>query len=100
MRPCSWSTKRDNGMCASLDPVAKEHQGYLTELTAAGLLIPLGVPGLYGRSGVFEGVIEHFERYVTRMGEHLKPEVMRFPPILSRKEYLTTDHIETFPNLM
>jgi seryl-tRNA synthetase len=49
---------------------------------------------------VFEGIIEHFERYVTRMGAHLKPEVMRFPPILSRKAYLTTDHIETFPNLM
>ena len=41
---------------------------YRDELVDAGLLIPLGVPGLYGRSGVFEGVIEHFERFVTRMG--------------------------------
>ena len=82
------------------DPVAAAHQGYLDELTQAGLLIPLGVPGVYGRSGVFEGVIEHFERFVTRMGAHLNPEVMRFPPVFARKHYGCIDHIDNFPNLM
>jgi seryl-tRNA synthetase len=87
-------------MCLSNDPLTEAYQSYLNELTDAGLLIASGVPGLYGRSGVFEGVIEHFERYVTRMGAHLKAEVMRFPPIINREHYLRTDHIETFPNLM
>lgn len=87
-------------MCISNDPLTDAHQSYLNELFSAGLLIPSGVPGLYGRSGVFEGVIEHFEQYVTRMGKHLNPEVMRFPPIINRQHYLRTDHIETFPNLM
>ena len=31
---------------------------------------------------------------------HLRAEVMRFPPLLTRPQYLKTDHIETFPNLM
>lgn len=70
------------------------------ELIAAGHLIPSGVRGLYGRSGTFEGVIEHFERLVTRAGVDQNAEVMRFPPILSRATYTSTDHIETMPQLL
>lgn len=87
-------------MCLSTDPITAAYESYQRELVSAGLLIPLGAPGLYGRSGVFEGVIEHFERHLTQVGSAFKPEVMRFPPIFSRKHYLTIDHIETFPNLM
>ena len=87
-------------MTGTPDVIAQAHRAYQAELVAAGLLIPLGVPGLYGRSGVFEVVIEQFERYVTWAGAHLKPEVMRFPPVFSRQTYLRTDHVETFPDLM
>ena len=73
---------------------------YLSGLLEAGLLIASGVPGVYGLSGLFERVVEHFEDYVTREGAHLAPEVMRFPPLLSRRTYEQTDHIEAFPNLM
>lgn len=87
-------------MCISDDPITAAYQDYLDELVDARLLIPSGVDGVYGRSGTFENVIEHFEDYVTQMGAHLNPEVMRFPPIMNRQHYLCTDHIETFPNLM
>jgi seryl-tRNA synthetase len=87
-------------MCVADDPITTAYRDYRDELVTAGLLIPLGVPGVYGRSGVFEGVIEQFERYVTRAGASLEPEVMRFPPLLSRQHYLGTDHIHNFPNLM
>ena len=46
-----------------------------TTLLEAGLLIPSGVPGVYGLGGVFEHVIEQFERLVTRMGADLDAEV-------------------------
>jgi len=87
-------------MCISDDPITAAYQKYLDELTEAGLLIPSGVKGVYGRSGVFEDIIERFEAYITRMGEHLKPEVMRFPPIMNRQHYLCTNHIDNFPDLM
>jgi seryl-tRNA synthetase len=87
-------------MCIADDPITAAYRGYRDELVAAGLLIPLGVPGVDGRSGVFEGVVEQFERYVTRAGASLRPEVMRFPPLLSRQHYLETDHLQNFPNLM
>ena len=82
------------------DSIAAAYRSYLEELVEARLLIPLGVPGVYGRGGILEGVIEHFERYVTRMGAERRPEVMRFPPLLARRHYLATDHVQNFPNLM
>ncbi|MBV8518599.1 MAG: amino acid--[acyl-carrier-protein] ligase [Acidobacteria bacterium] len=82
------------------DALDDVYQRYLSALIDARLLIPSGVRGLYGLGGVFEGVVEHFEAYVTRMGAHLSPEVMRFPPLLSRDTYGKTDHLETFPNLL
>src|SRR5947209_5942717 len=87
-------------MTLSDDPITAAYQSYLDELTHAGLLISLGVPGVYGRSGVFEGVIEKFEQYITRAGAQFKPEVMRFPPVFARKHYCCIDHMENFPNLM
>ncbi len=87
-------------MCISDDPISQAHKKYLQELFDAGLLIPSGVDGVYGRSGIFEDVIERFERYVTQMGQHLDPEVMRFPPVMARKQYECTDHLATFPDLL
>ncbi len=86
--------------CLADEPQSAAYRAFRNELVDAGLLIPLGVPGVYGRSGVFERVVEQFERYVTRMGEPLRAEVMHFPPVLNRQHYLGTDHIQNFPNLM
>jgi seryl-tRNA synthetase len=87
-------------MCLADDTLTAAYRAYRNELVDAGLLIPMGVPGVYGRSGVFEHAVEQFERYVTRAGAPFEPEVMRFPPLLSRQHYLGTDHIQNFPNLM
>ena len=72
----------------------------LDKLVTAGHYIPLGVPGVYGRSGAFEGVIELFEQHVTRVGSDQNAEVMRFPPIFPRTTYEATDHVETMPQLL
>jgi len=72
----------------------------LDKLVTAGHYIPLGVPGVYGRSGAFEGVIELFEQHVTRVGSDQNAEVMRFPPIFPRTTYEATDHVQTMPQLL
>ena len=80
-----------------------EHDAYkdfLGALTQAGLLIPSGVRGVYGRSGAFEAVVQGFERYVTQVGRPLNPEVMYFPPVFSRAHYCSINHIYNFPDLM
>jgi len=79
---------------------ADAYEVYQSELVEAGLLIPLGVRGVYGRGGTFERVITQFDNLVTRSGAALGPEVMRFPPIFSRANYEKIDHIHNFPDLM
>ena len=85
-------------MCAPND--TDLYGEFLEQLTRAGLLIPSGVRGIYGRSGLFEHVINQFEEYVTREGAHLKAEVMRFPPLFNRAHYCRINHIQNFPDLM
>ncbi len=80
--------------------LAEARRRLLDELTAAGHYVPTGVRGVYGRSGAFEGVIEHFERHVTAVGADQGAEVVRFPPIFPRRTYETTDHVETMPQLL
>jgi seryl-tRNA synthetase len=87
-------------MCTATFSLTDAYQDCLKQLTDAGILLPLGVPGLFGHSGVFEDVIDRFERLVTKHGATLKPEVLRFPAIFSRQHYLQTTHIENFPDLM
>lgn len=81
----------------TLNDVYEQCQATLVE---AGLLIPLGVPGVYATSGVFEDVADRFQQVVTRHARPLKAEVMRFPSLLARKHYLQTSHPENFPDLM
>jgi seryl-tRNA synthetase len=73
---------------------------YLDELIAERLFIPSGVAGVYGLSGVFEHVVEAFDDYVSRAAAPLGAEVVRFPPLLTRRAYERTDHLSLFPNLM
>ena len=82
---------------------SKKHESYIKyrdELIKAGLLIPSGVKGVFGRSKNFEKVIESFQNYVTQMASERNSEVMSFPPILNREHYLKTDHIYNFPDLL
>lgn len=68
-------------------------------LVAAGLLIPTGVDGLYGRSGVFEEVVERFNDLITRWGRDDGAEVMRFPPAVARHHFERSEYLKSFPQL-
>jgi seryl-tRNA synthetase len=79
---------------------ADPYHRYQAELLEAGLLIPMGVLGVYGRGADFERVIQRFDDLVARHGAALDPDVMRFPPIFARRNYEKIDHIHNFPDLM
>src|SRR5690349_10235534 len=74
-------------------------QRFLDALFEAGLLIPSGVPGVYGRSAAFEDIIERFDRYVTRHGAHDAPTVVRFPPVMSRADFEKSGYLKNMPQL-
>ncbi len=68
-------------------------------LYAAGLLFSTGVPGMPGRSGVFEAVIAGLDGLVTRLGEGTGAEVMRFPPAMNRTVFENSGYMRGFPQL-
>ncbi len=76
-----------------------EEQQFLQELIAAGLLLPSGEPGVYGRGMVFEDVRNRFDELVTRTGLPDQPERPRFPPILPRRTLEKAGYLKSFPHL-
>jgi seryl-tRNA synthetase len=72
---------------------------YLEELVARRLLIPTGVRGVYGRSQVFEDVLDRFDRLVKDSGRDQNAEVWRFPPVMSRKHFEQSHYMKSMPQL-
>lgn len=76
------------------------HTEFRDALIAAGLLIPTGVDGLYGRSGVFEDVVERFNDLISACGREDGAEVMRFPPAVARSHFERSEYLKSFPHLV
>jgi seryl-tRNA synthetase len=68
-------------------------------LFANRILIDTGVDGLYGRSGLFEDVIERFDALITSFGGGDGAEVVRFPPGMNRALFEKSGYLKSFPNL-
>jgi seryl-tRNA synthetase len=68
-------------------------------LVAASLLFPTGVDGVYGRSGVYEDVINGLSGLISRYREP-GAEVLRFPPVMNRKVLEKSGYLKSFPNLL
>lgn len=76
-----------------------EHQSFRDDLLHHGLLIDMGVDGLYGRSGPFEHVIDRINAAIGAVGDLDTPEVMRFPPGLGRWQLERSGYLKSFPHL-
>ncbi|MGL3200117.1 MULTISPECIES: amino acid--[acyl-carrier-protein] ligase [Curtobacterium] len=68
-------------------------------LLADGVLLDLGSPGLYGRTGVFERVYSAVDAAAVRSQADLDAEVLRFPPVEPLASFERTDYIASFPDL-
>ena len=66
---------------------------------AAALFRPLGVDGVYGRTALYEGVIERLAAYISRQRD-ARAEVLRFPPVMSRRQLEKSGYLKSFPNLL
>jgi seryl-tRNA synthetase len=69
------------------------------ELLQRGILIDSGVPGLFGRGGVFEDIRGAFDALVTEAARAEHPETMRFPPLLPRRQLESSGYLHSFPHL-
>jgi seryl-tRNA synthetase len=80
-------------------PETTDEGTFLDELVSSGLLLPTGVPGVYGRGGAFEDVVLAFDALITRETARDGAEVVRFPPVLPREDLETTGYLSSFPHL-
>lgn len=71
----------------------------LAEIVEAGLLIPTGTRGVYGRSAAFEDVRRGVARLVSTLAEPDRPERMSFPPVLARRQLESIGYLKSFPHL-
>jgi seryl-tRNA synthetase len=80
--------------CArSVDPVDP-----LEHLNEA-LFRPMGVDGVYARTGLYSHVTERLESYISQLREP-EAEIMRFPPVMSRAQLEKSGYLKSFPNLL
>jgi seryl-tRNA synthetase len=84
---------------AEFRPGTDDQTEFLDELSENGLLIPSGVPGVYGRGQLFEDVRLAFDDLVTRVGAADGAERLRFPPILPREQFESSGYLKSFPHL-
>jgi seryl-tRNA synthetase len=75
-----------------------EQVAFYEELAERGLLLPSGVPGLYGWNHTFEEVRVAVDGLITRAGSDVS-ESMHFPPLLPRRRIEEIGYLQSFPHL-
>lgn len=68
-------------------------------LVQHGLIVPVGVPGAFGRGAVFEDVLERFNTLVSQLSRDDGAEVYTFPPIIDRRILEKVHYLDSFPHL-
>jgi seryl-tRNA synthetase len=74
-------------------------QNTFDQLVAHGLIIPVGAKGVFGRSAVFEDVLDRFNTLVTHAGAADLAVTVAYPPVIDRKVLERVNYLESFPHL-
>jgi len=89
-------------MCAPTAVIAPSptSREFVAELIAGGLLIETGVPGVFGKNGAFESVVRGIDALVEAAAEDMRPELVRFPPVVPRSLIERSGYLAGFPQLI
>ncbi|MFI5233335.1 MAG: amino acid--[acyl-carrier-protein] ligase [Gemmatimonadales bacterium] len=79
-------------------PIQQSSKERIEALTAT-LFFETAANGVYGRSGLFEHVIEGLTALITRQ-RLAGTEVVRFPPVMSRDVLEKSGYLKSFPHLL
>ena len=66
---------------------------------APALFIGLGSDGVYARTALYERVFERLVGLVDRLRD-ARAEVLRFPPVMNRRQLEKSGYLKSFPNLL
>jgi seryl-tRNA synthetase len=76
-----------------------EAQQFHDGLVKAGLIVPVGVQGAFGRNHVFESVLDAFNARVTDLAKDDGAEYFVYPPVIDRKVLEKVAYMDSFPQL-
>jgi seryl-tRNA synthetase len=65
----------------------------------ATLFRPMGVDGVLARTSLYESVVEGLSSLISRLREP-GAEILRFPPVMSRRDLEKSGYLKSFPNLL
>lgn len=74
-------------------------QSFHDGLVVHGLIVPVGVPGAFGRGAVFEDVLERFNALISKAAHDDAAEVYTFPPVIARSVLERVHYLDSFPHL-
>jgi seryl-tRNA synthetase len=66
-------------------------------LVHAGLIVPVGVPGVFGRNHVFEDVLARFDAQLARLAGGA--DYFVYPPVIDRRVLEKAGYMDSFPHL-
>jgi seryl-tRNA synthetase len=66
---------------------------------AAALFLGLGSDGVYARTALYERVFGSLVALVDRLRDE-RAEVLRFPPVMNRRQLEKSGYLKSFPNLL
>jgi len=79
--------------------VTHDAQSFHDGLVAHGLIVPVGVPGAFGRGAVFEDVLERFNALISKVAQGDGAETYTFPPVIARSVLERVHYLDSFPHL-
>ena len=66
---------------------------------AEALFHSMGVEGVYARTALYERVVRGLDSYISAQRD-ARAEILRFPPVMSRKQLEKSGYLKSFPNLL
>ena len=74
-------------------------QAFHDQLVHHRLILPSGVPGVWGRSETFESVLQRFDARVGALAAADGADRLHFPPLIPRHILEVTGYLDSFPHL-
>jgi seryl-tRNA synthetase len=81
-------------MAITYDP-----KSFYDGLLEHGLIVPAGVPGVFGRGAVFEDVLERFNGLISALSKDDGADFYTFPPVIDRSILERVHYLDSFPHL-
>ena len=78
---------------------AYDSKSFYDGLVSNRLIVPAGVQGAFGRSAVFEDVLEHVDQLISKLSKADGAERFTYPPVIDRRILEKVDYLDSFPQL-